>query len=72
MTVDSESDARGMLGMDDAVPPGPLLSRARVRLASGQASPAQLREIVTWARTHAPVSDAVGRAVPTALEIETP
>ena len=34
VTVDSESDDRGLLGMDDAVPAGPLSTRIRVKVAA--------------------------------------
>jgi uncharacterized OsmC-like protein len=41
VTVDSESDDRGLLGMDDAVPAGPLSSRILVRIvAEGPRPPA--------------------------------
>src|SRR5256886_7754631 len=35
VVVDSESDDRGILGIDDSVPAGPLSSRARVRIGGG-------------------------------------
>lgn len=71
VTVDSESDDRGLLGMDDSVPAGPLSSRIRVRVAAEGVSAERLREIVEWADHHSPVSDAVRRAVPTTVEVET-
>jgi uncharacterized OsmC-like protein len=70
VTVDSESDDRGLLGMDEAVPAGPLNSRIRVRIAADGVEPARLRELVEWADRHSPVSDAVRRAVPTTVEVE--
>jgi uncharacterized OsmC-like protein len=70
VTVDSESDDRGLLGMDEAVPAGPLSSRIRVRIAAEGVEPARLRELVEWADRHSPVSDAVRRAVPTTVEVE--
>lgn len=69
VTVGSESDDRGLLGVSDAVPPGPLSVRVRVRIAAEGASAEQLRELVHWAEQHSPVSDAVRRAVPVATEI---
>jgi uncharacterized OsmC-like protein len=39
VTVDSESDDRGLLGMDDAVPAGPLSARIRVRVEAEGADP---------------------------------
>ncbi len=70
VTVDSESDDRGLLGMDDSIPAGPLSTRIRVQIAAEGVDPEKLRELVHWADRHSPVSDAVQRAVPTELEIE--
>jgi uncharacterized OsmC-like protein len=70
VTVDSESDDRGLLGMDDAIPAGPLSSRIRVRIAAG-VDPQRLRELVEWANHHSPVTDAIRRAVPTTVEVES-
>jgi uncharacterized OsmC-like protein len=69
VTVDSESDDRGILGIDDATPAGPLSVRVRVRVEGSKQD--QLREIVEWALRHCPVDDAVRRAVPVTVEIET-
>ena len=71
MTVDSESDDRGLLGMDDAVPAGPLSSRVRVRIVAEGVDPQRLHELVEWADRHSPVSDAIKRAVPTTVEVES-
>jgi uncharacterized OsmC-like protein len=65
VTVDSESDDRGLLGMDEAIPAGPLSSRIRVRIEAAGVDPEQLRDLVEWADRHSPVSDAVRREVPT-------
>lgn len=70
VTVDSESDDRGILGLEDAVPAGPLSARVHVRVSSAGASPEALGELVKWAYDHCPVSDAVQRAVPMTLEID--
>jgi uncharacterized OsmC-like protein len=66
--VDSESDDRGTLGLDDSLPAGPISSRARVRIES-DAPRDQLEAIVRWADEHCPVQDAVRRAVETRVEI---
>ena len=71
VTVESISDDRGMFGLEAEVPPGPQSMRVRVTIASSEASPEQLREIVHWAERHSPVGDAIRRAIPTSLEIET-
>jgi uncharacterized OsmC-like protein len=70
VTVDSESDDRGLLGMDEVTPAGPLSSRIRVRIAAEGIDPERLRELVEWADRHSPVSDAIRRAVPTTVEVE--
>jgi uncharacterized OsmC-like protein len=72
VTVDSESDDRGLLGMDDSVPAGPLGIRVRVKIAAKGVPPKRLREVVDWALEHSPVTDAVQRAVPATVEVETP
>jgi len=68
--VDSESDDRGLLGMDDSVPAGPLSMRTRIRIGAEGASEEDLREIIEWAEKHSPVADAIRRAVPMKTEVE--
>ncbi len=70
VTVDSESDDRGLLGMDDTIPAGALSMRTRVRIGANGVTPEQLREIVEWAEAHSPVGDVVRRAVPSKTEVE--
>jgi uncharacterized OsmC-like protein len=65
--VDSESDDRGILGLDASVPGGPLSMRIGLRMTG--ATPDRLEEIAHWAVEHCPVSDAVRRAVPVTVEI---
>jgi uncharacterized OsmC-like protein len=71
VTVDSDSDFRGILGVDDSVRPGPLAVRVRIQLASSNASQAQLREIVERAERRSPVRDALARVLPMTTEIVT-
>ena len=71
VTVDSDSDFRGVLGVDDAIQPGPLAVRVRVKLAAANATEDQLREIVHRAESRSPVRDAVARAVSMSIEIVT-
>jgi uncharacterized OsmC-like protein len=70
VTIDSESNDYGILGIDESVPAGPLSVRTRVRVAAKEADQAAVRELVEWAVAHCPVSDATKRAVPMTLEIE--
>ncbi|TAL10829.1 MAG: OsmC family peroxiredoxin [Chloroflexota bacterium] len=67
-TVDSESDDRGILGLDDAIPAGPLSMRIAVTIRSA-ADPAEIEALVGWAVDHCPVSDAVARAVPVEVQV---
>ena len=70
VSVDSESDDRGILGIDAATPAGPLSVRVAVVVRAPGADVEQLREIVTWGVEHCPVTDAVQRAVPLEVTIE--
>lgn len=69
--VDSESDNRGLLGLGDDIPAGPLGLRTLVRVAAADVDDATLRDIVQWADEHSPVDDAVRRAVPVELVVMT-
>jgi uncharacterized OsmC-like protein len=70
VAVDSESDSRGMLGMDDSVCAGALSMRMRVRIGAKGATPERLRQIVDWAEAHSPLGDAIRRAVPSNTAVE--
>ena len=67
--VDSESDDRGILGLDASVPGGPLSMRIRLHLAADGIGLEALEEVAVWAVEHCPVSDAVRRAVPVHIEV---
>jgi uncharacterized OsmC-like protein len=69
--VDSESDDRGILGMDESVPAGPLSTRIRVRATAQGLEEARLRDLLERGAGRCPVCDATKRAVQVALEIET-
>jgi uncharacterized OsmC-like protein len=70
VTVDSQSDDRGLLGMSDEVPAGPRAARVHIKVQAPGTDKARLREIIDWADDHSPVGDAVRRAVPTTIELE--
>jgi uncharacterized OsmC-like protein len=69
VSVSSDSDDRGLLGVAEPVPAGPLSVSVIVRLSAPGASIDALRELVDWAEKHSPVSDAVRRAVPVKTEL---
>lgn len=71
VTVDSVSDDRGLLGIDESVPAGPLTGRVAVRLTAAGVEAATLEEIAHWGVEHCPVCDAVERAVPVTTEVTT-
>ena len=68
--VDSESDDRGILGLDADVPAGPLSTRIAFCMNGSGTDPDRLREVAEWAVAHCPVSDAVRRAVPLRVEVD--
>jgi uncharacterized OsmC-like protein len=69
VTVDSESDHRGMLGLDDKVSAGMRAMRLHVRIA-GDADEKTLRELVAWADAHSPVGCTLSGGVPCWLVVE--
>jgi uncharacterized OsmC-like protein len=71
VTVDSVSDDRGLLAIDDTVPAGPLTGRVAIRIAAAGADPATLEEIAHWGVKHCPVCDALERSVPITTEVTT-
>jgi len=68
VSVDSESDDRGILGIDPDVPAGPLSMRISARATTADGAPAD--DIISWAVDHCPVSDAIRRAVPVSTSID--
>lgn len=69
VTADSESDDRGILGMDDTIPAGPLTTRIRVR-AQTEGNEDDVRGVVERGAARCPVCDATKRAVEVSLEID--
>ncbi len=70
VTVDSTSDNRGLLEMDNEIAAGPLAVRVRVKIGAESVTEAQLRDLIIWTERHSPVGDAIGRAVPYNVAIE--
>ena len=69
VTVDSVSDDRGLLGLDDSISAGPLSVRTQVTIGAAGVAEEFLREIVDFAVTHSPVSDGIRRSTPTNVEV---
>jgi uncharacterized OsmC-like protein len=70
VTVETDSDLRGILGLDENVSAGHGPVRMKVTIGAPSASPEVLREIVKWADAHSPVTCTVRQAPECALEIQ--
>lgn len=68
--MDSVSDDRGLLGLDDAISAGPVVVRTRVTIGAEGVDEEALREIVDFAIAHSPVAEGCRRATPTKLEVK--
>jgi uncharacterized OsmC-like protein len=68
VAVESESDNRGLLGLDDSISAGLGALRTRVKIR-GNAESHILRGIVLWAEAHSPVGCTVRQGAASALEI---
>ena len=69
-TVESESDQRGMLGLDESVSAAFTSMRIRVRIAADNVAPDDLRALVTWGDAHSPVASTVRNSPVTSVEVE--
>jgi len=65
----SESDDRGILGLDEGIPAGALSMRVAVALAAASIDRAMFEDVVRWAVDHCPVTDTARRAVPIEVEV---
>jgi uncharacterized OsmC-like protein len=70
VTVKSESDPRGVVGMTDDAPAGPLQLVTHIRVEAGNNAPSKVQEVVDWALAHSPVADAMARNVPNKVHLE--
>ena len=69
VTVDSESDDRGILGLDDSIPAGALSIRVVVSVQGEGAGREAIEALATWAVDHCPVTDTAQRAVPIEIRL---
>ena len=67
--VDSESDDRGILGLDAAIPAGALSAKIVALIDAPGVSRDTVNALAAWAVEHCPVSDTISRAVPISIEI---
>ena len=69
VTVDSESDDRGILGLDEHIAAGALSVKVVVRFSGVDIGSDAREALARWALDHCPVSDTVARPVPIELEL---
>jgi uncharacterized OsmC-like protein len=62
VTVESDGDHRGILGLDDRVSAGASSLRTKVEIGAYNAAPGQLEELVHWAVQHSPVGCTIQEA----------
>jgi uncharacterized OsmC-like protein len=70
VTVETDSDLRGILGLDEKVSAGHGPVRMKVTIGAPTASPEVLREIVAWADRHSPVACTMRQAPDCSLEVQ--
>ena len=69
VTVDSESDDRGILGLDDGIPAGALSMKVVVTFDGPPTGHEARTALARWALDHCPVTDTAARPVPIELEV---
>jgi uncharacterized OsmC-like protein len=70
VTVESESDYRGFLGVDDSVSAALMGLRTHVRISAKGADEDQLREIARWGDEHSPVACTLRETENMPLDVE--
>ena len=70
VTVESESDHRGMLGLDERVSAGFTAMTVRVRIGAENVPANQLRALAEWGNDHSPVACTVRKSPVTSVEVE--
>ena len=64
VTVESESDARGLFGVDDSVAARPTNIRLQFKVSASYAGPERLNELVEWTEAHSFVGQAISEPMP--------
>jgi uncharacterized OsmC-like protein len=70
VTVESESDHRGMLGLDERVSAAFTAMRVRIKIGGDNLPPDELRALAQWGNAHSPVACTVRKSPVTAVEVE--
>ena len=70
VSIETESDTRGIFGFDETIQAGPLNMRTRVRIGAEGVPEKKLHEIIKWSDKHSWVGNAICRSVPLETEVE--
>lgn len=70
VSVETDSDVRGILGADDGISARHSAMRMKVKIGATGQSPEALRALVEWAEAHSPVSCTVRQKPTCSLEVE--
>ena len=70
VTVDTDSDLRGILGIDERISAGHQAIRMQVKIGSPSASLEALRALVEWAEAHSPVGCTIKDSPACRLEVQ--
>jgi len=70
VSVEADTDQRGLLGTDQRISAGVSTLRTRVRIGAGGTDPDTLRELVVWGDAHSPVACTVRNAPACSVDVE--
>ena len=70
ITVESSSDIRGLLGLDEKVSAGLSQIVCRVKIGADGVAPERLRELAVWGDGHSPIACTTRNTPDVAVEIE--
>jgi uncharacterized OsmC-like protein len=70
VTVESESDHRGMLGLDERVSAGFTAMTVRIKIGADGVAPDELRTLAEWGNAHSPVACTVRNSPVTSVKVE--
>jgi uncharacterized OsmC-like protein len=70
VTIESDSDSRGLLGLDEKVSAGLTSLATRVKIGAADAPAEDLRELARWGDRHSPVACTTRMPPSFALEVE--
>jgi len=70
VTVESSSDNRGMLGLDDKISAGLSPIATRVKIGASDMTADQLRELAEWGDRHSPIACTTRSSPSYSLEVE--